>query len=268
MQLPDNFSFNQNNLQDYVDCEYRFLLKHIRRLEWPAVESEPQIQQEQKMEMGFQFHRLIQQYFSGIDAEILSASIENPELQSWWSNFLLLQLMNLPGDKYAEKLISTAFHGYRLVAKFDFLIVNKDSLHIYDWKTTVFQPKRQYQLDRIQAKVYPLLLMLQNTQSAVFPVNDPASIEMTFWYPSFPDTPISFCFSQEQFDEDLIFVENLVEQIKDKPEESFTKTSQKRKCKFCRYRSLCERGITAGTASEEDESEFDEDPFSFDFNAL
>ena len=70
MLLPDNFTFSQNNLQDYVDCKRRFLLRHVQKLEWPAIESEPVLEQEQLMLLGQQFHLMVQQKLSGIPEEI------------------------------------------------------------------------------------------------------------------------------------------------------------------------------------------------------
>mgnify|MGYP007064289961 CR=1 FL=1 len=40
MPLPVDFQFSQNNLQDYLDCARRFELRALRRLAWPAAQSE------------------------------------------------------------------------------------------------------------------------------------------------------------------------------------------------------------------------------------
>ena len=101
MKLPDHFSFSQYNLQDYVDCKFRFLLKHIHQLAWPAIESEPLLLQEARMELGQQFHRLIQQYFIGVEPGVLSNSIQTSELADWWQAFLSLKINEQPGTTHA-----------------------------------------------------------------------------------------------------------------------------------------------------------------------
>ncbi len=159
MQPSDDFSFSQQSLQDYSDCRFRFLLKYIKRLDWPAVESEPVILQEARMELGQQFHRLVQQYFIGVDTETLSSSIHSPELASWWEVFLALKLNKTDGEKHAEKLLSVPINGQRLLAKYDLLIENTPgSYTIYDWKTSTYQQSRQKLFSRLQSRVYPYVL--------------------------------------------------------------------------------------------------------------
>ena len=269
MNLPEPFTFSQNNLQDYADCHYRFLLRHVHHLEWPAVESEPLLEQEARIDLGFQFHRLVQQYFCGIDIKILSESIEDPLLQEWWSTFLILDLQELPGAKFAEKMLSVPFKEHRLVAKYDLLVVGKSGqVLIYDWKTTTFQPKRQSLIQRMQSRVYPALLMLQRERISPIAVSSPEDIRMTYWFPAFPDTPVAFDYSRSQYEQDLLILGNMVDEIIAKEEVEFNKTDDERKCKFCRYRSLCERGVEAGTTPEDGTELPPENPFEFDFDAL
>lgn len=269
MNLPEPFTFSQNNLQDYADCQYRFLLRHIRHLEWPAVESEPLIEQEARIDLGFQFHRLVQQYFSGIDPQILSESIEDPLLQDWWSTFLILDLQGLPGTKFAEKMLSVPFKGHRLVAKYDLLAVeNSGRVLVYDWKTSTSQPSRHFLIDRMQSRVYPALLMLQRDSISPIRVSSPEDIRMTYWFPAFPDAAVGFDYSQPQYEQDLQILGDMVDEILAKDEVEFIKTDDERKCKYCRYRSLCERGVEAGVPPDDGSNLPAENPFEFDFDAL
>ncbi len=92
MLLPEHFTFTQQNLQDYLDCPYRFYLKEIRKLEWPAIESEPVREQEALMQLGTRFHLMCQQYFSGVPLSVLEKHTNEPLLAEWWQNFLSLNL--------------------------------------------------------------------------------------------------------------------------------------------------------------------------------
>ncbi len=269
MKLPESFTFNQNNLQDYQDCEFRFLLKHIRHLDWPAVESEPIVLQEKKIETGYLFHQLTQRYFYGMSPELLSETIEDPLLQEWWEHFLKLNILAQPGVKFVEKMISVPFNGFRLVAKYDLLIVlDNGHIEIYDWKTSVSQPQRHFLIDRMQSHVYPAVLMLQQSCSSFIARPSPGDIRMTYWFPSHPQSPVSFTYSPDQYEKDLQFLEKIINEIVVREEDGFKKTNDFRRCKYCHYRSLCERGIEAGTL-EEDSDIFDGvTPFEFDFNEL
>ncbi|MGB8252846.1 MAG: hypothetical protein WCF08_06495, partial [Anaerolineaceae bacterium] len=51
------------------------------------------------------------------------------------------------------------------------------------------------------------------------------------------------------------------------PVESFVLTSDERQCRYCVYRSYCERGVAAGQADDLDDDAFsDSDPDAFDFS--
>ena len=264
MLLPDSFVFTQQNLQDYTDCAYRFYLREILKLEWPAVESEPIREQEALMLLGTRFHLLCQQYFSGIPADVLTAQIAQPELAEWWQNFLKLDLHPEPGSFSVEKLVSIPFTGYRLAAKVDLLLEVGEKIIIYDWKTSQHQPKRQTLLSRMQSKVYPLVVSsLASAQNLA-----PEAVEMVYWYPAFPQTPIRFTYSNAQKDADQTELTLLVSEITAKDEAGFRKTQNEKACGFCRYRSLCDRGKEAGMSEMENEPADDEDAFNFDFNAI
>lgn len=268
MQLPENFSFSQHNLQDYFDCKFRFLLKHVRHLDWPAVESEPVVLQEARMELGRQFHRLVQQYFIGVDPAILSDSIQSSELAAWWKAFLAMKLHDRQGEKQAEKLLSTTLGGHRLLAKFDLLIETEPDIYtIFDWKTSNYQPPLQQLLSRLQSRVYPLVLWLSLGKGGI-PSNQSFEIEMVYWFPAFPELPLSFEYTQNRFETDLNYVNSMIAEIENLEEVAFTRTEELKRCAFCRYRSLCERGITAGSldsAGDEDTTELE---FNLDFDDL
>lgn len=59
--LSSPFTFSQSSLQDYFDCPRRFELRYIDRLNWPAVEAEPALENERRLREGTYFHRLAQQ---------------------------------------------------------------------------------------------------------------------------------------------------------------------------------------------------------------
>lgn len=268
MLLPDSFVFTQQNLQDYKDCAYHFYLRDVLKLEWPAVESEPIREQEALIELGSRFHLLCQQYFSGIPAKVLSAQITQPELVEWWQNFLQLNLHPSAGNFSVEKLNSIPFARYRLAAKFDLLLKSEDKFTLYDWKTSQHQPKRQTLLARMQSKVYPLVVSkLHSTTNLA-----PEDVEMIYWYPAFPQSPVKFTYSSAQKDADKTELELLVAEIAAMDKDDFKKTKNGKACKFCRYRSLCDRGKEAGTSDMEDDMEDDptdtEDAFNFDFDAI
>lgn len=270
MKLPNNFIFSQNNLQDYQDCPRRFYLRYILKQDWPAVESEPVQDQEELIALGERFHLMVQQYFAGLPSESISAGIENPILLEWWNQFSKKQLLSQPGRKISENSFTIPFEGFRLTAKFDLLLIQEDEqIKIYDWKTSRHKPRSKWLVERLQTKVYPFVIA--SLIPSLFPQgeNKMENIEMIYWYPSFPEFTLSFPYSQETFLQDQEYLTNLVNEISSKDESDFPLTTNEKICKYCRYRSLCDRGITAGNINDFDSLEdSDNSAFNIDFETI
>lgn len=268
MNLPEIFTFSQHNLQDYVDCKYRFYLKYMLGIEWPAIETEPILLQEARIELGNQFHHLVQQYFAGVDAAVLGSSIQSDELAEWWQAFLTLGLLELPGEKFAEKLISIPLADHRLVAKYDLLVRQIDGTYtIYDWKTSLRPPSYTILINRLQSIIYPFVLQT-DISFRVVPADLPVDIEMIYWFPAHPAEPVQFTYSVNQLDNDREYLLGMVDEISSGSAELFEKTTEVKKCAFCRYRSLCDRGISAGNLSDTDGLADVETVFDLDFDTL
>lgn len=270
MKLPEPFSFNQQNLQDYLDCPRRFYLRHILRQDWPAIESEPVKEQEALIRLGEQFHRMVQQLFAGVPQQAIEASISDPDLLNWWQQLIHLDVQSLPGIKFSEILFSIPFENTRLIAKYDLVIyqANQQAL-IYDWKTSHHLPKEKWLADRMQTRVYPFVLASLSAQPRSAFQLSPDQIQMIYWYPVFFDNPVTFLYSQSQFAEDQRFLSSTIQGIIRMEESGFTKTDNEKLCKYCRYRSLCDRGVSAGERSEAEGLESDSDSaFDIDFDQI
>ena len=268
MQLPINFEFSQSSLQDYTDCRRRFFLRYIQRVAWPAVQTEPIQENERHILRGERFHRLVQQYLLGVPVqrlvEIANAD-EDEHLPHWWQTFLSWATTGLSGARSVELTLLAPLAGYRLTARYDMILLNPEgSLVIYDWKTSLNRPRRSWLASRLQTRVYPYLLahtgglLLKNTA-----VVTPDQISMIYWFAAFPDQAECFNYSDAQFTEDSRILESLVTEILSLPETGFELTSHIEHCAFCVYRSLCDRGISAGSFSD---NEAEPEGPSIDFN--
>jgi hypothetical protein len=243
--LPLDFVFSQNNLQLYVDCKHRFYLHEILKLDWPANDSEPVKIQEERMMLGTQFHLICSQYFSGIPAEKVEESIQSPEIMKWWRSFLDFGLMPSP-DLIPEKAITVPFSGYHLTAHFDLLQKkSNDTYVIFDWKTNTKYPPHQRVAERMQTLIYPVVLdFFLRSKSKDKPLD--SRIEMIYWYPEFPDKPHRFTFTRETLEYQKTSLHDLIVEISQNSAENFSLTDEIDRCKYCQYRSYCNRGIMAG----------------------
>jgi hypothetical protein len=287
--------FSQSSLQDYVDCRRRFQLRYLLKVQWPALESQPALENERAMQQGAQFHRLVQQHLLGIPAERLTPLAQGDELARWWGNYLvardLLGLKDLTGlNARPEMTLAASLNGHRLIAKYDLLITHPDGhLTIYDWKTSPKKPKRQWLLERLQTRVY--LYVLAKATGDPLPASpirkprigegqppppkvgslwgrDGEGVEMLYWYAEDPLNPEKIPYSPEKFAADEAHLSNLIGEITSLAPENFHLTADEKRCQFCTYRSLCNRGVQAGNMNDMDEAPEPAPLADFDFEQI
>jgi hypothetical protein len=274
MKLPRDFDFTQSNLQDYVDCPYRFYLRYGLRLKWPALLVDEALKFEQHGQLGARFHQMVQQYLLGIPPtrlDDLAAADSDPKMQFWWENFQNTLPEKLTGEKFVETILTTEISEHRLAAKYD-LILHKDpsTVLIFDWKTTQKQPRKGWLSKRIQTRLYRLVLVQAGSSLVKDGAVTPEQVTMNYWFAAFPDGMVSLAYNQVQFEADQAFLADLIHQILEKAPEEFEKTNDINACRYCVYRSHCDRGVEAGSLSEFEDFDLEPDDFELeiDFDAI
>lgn len=250
MILPADFIFSQSNLQDYRDCPYRFYLRYIRHTRWPALVVEDALEFEQRGQSGARFHRLVQQYLLGVPEErlhTLVAADPDPDLSVWWDNFLTAIPPLLEGERYVEATLTTALTGSRLMAKYDLVLVKPDGqLIIFDWKTSAKRPRKDWLKDRIQTRLYQFLLARSGSALTGNDAVAPEQIEMNYWFAVQPTAPVTLPYDTATCEQDKLYFTELIEEVQSRTAETFYRTNDDAKCRFCVYRAHCNRGISAG----------------------
>lgn len=251
MALPDRFQFSQNSLQDYVECERRFQLRYILRQPWPAVASEPLDELEHLMDLGQRFHRLAEQHNLGVPDSDLSRSIDSDTLRRWWRNYLEVPPPGLPsGRRYPEVTLSTPIQSYRLVAKYDLLALDSSGTAlVVDWKTNRKRPDSAVLAQRLQTRIYCYVVV-----EAAHSLNQgvrtpPGSLTMVYWFSEFPQQTEVLHYSDAQHLRNDGELNSLVSKIAAQAEKScgvWPLTNELGRCRYCTYRSLCNRGVMPG----------------------
>jgi predicted RecB family nuclease len=262
-EIQKPFTFSQSSLQDYADCPRRFQLRYIEQLHWPAVESEPVLENEHRQIEGQTFHRLVQQQLLGLPSEKLSRLANTPNLERWWQNFLLFNLVDNDYTQFAELSLSCPINEHRLLAKYDLIAIKPgQKALILDWKTYAKRPRDEWIATRWQTRVYRALLTKAGAHLNNNVPLEPEQIEMIYWYAEFPSKPARFSYDKNQFKRDWSAIEKIVSEVSS--EKGFPLTEDEKTCRFCMYRSYCERGRQAGVLDEA-EAEFESDT-TFDVN--
>ncbi|RIK30478.1 MAG: hypothetical protein DCC56_09140 [Anaerolineae bacterium] len=260
---------SQSSLQDYVDCARRFQLRYVNRLAYPAVESEPALENEQHQREGEFFHRLAQQYLIGIPSEQVGRLANTENLQRWWENFSnakdLLGLENLTG-LYPETTLSAPLGNFRLLAKYDLIALKENKAVIYDWKTYRKRPRNEWLAARMQTRVYRALLVHAGAHLNNGVPFEPEQIEMVYWFADFPDDPARFVYMSAQYKRDWDLLLKLADEIHSAS--SYLLTDDHTRCLYCPYRSYCERGVRAGDADQAEAEIEAEELFDVNFEQI
>ena len=269
MPLADNFIFSANNLQDYLECPRRFELRYILKQNWPAITSQPVLEKENRISLGNRFHLLTHQYLSGISGETLKNTMDDPELGIWFKHFQEYIDQYLNFQYFSEFSVIMPFEGFRLMAVFDFIsLMDTNKIRIGDWKTTSRLPKKEIYLQNVQSTLYPFLAY--ETRLNIFPqtsMSQHQDLSMEYWFPGFPENTIAWEFSSSIHANSRAMLSSLVSEISQLGSGDFEKTSNDKRCALCQYRSLCERGILAGSsedAGNETEINWESDDLDFD----
>jgi len=260
LSLPSGFTFSQSSLQDYSDCPRRFQLRYMEQLRWPAVETEPVLENERRQREGQLFHLMVQQHLIGLPSEKLTSLAKSPDLSRWWENYLnareLKDLKDLRSI-HTELILTTPVGTFRLLAKYDLIAIKPgDRTFIYDWKTYRKRPRDEWTAARMQTRVYRALLVQAGAAlngGISFP---PEQIEMIYWYADYPSELARFPYNTNQYKRDWDALNGLISEISN--HRHFPLTEEEKKCAYCPYRSYCNRGGKAGAlddmADEEDQA--------------
>jgi CRISPR/Cas system-associated exonuclease Cas4 (RecB family) len=284
MNMTDQLTtLSQSSLQDYHDCPRRFELRYLQRLAYPAIETEPALENEKHQKEGEYFHRLVQQHLIGIPAEQVNKLANTENLQRWWGNYLLAKDLrglthralreDLTG-LYPEITLSAPLGKFRLVAKYDLIATGKDQVTIFDWKTYRKRPRNEWLAVRWQTRVYRALLVQAGAHLNNGKPFAPEQIEMIYWFADFPAEPARFVYKADQYKRDWDALIKIADEITSAASGSttlsmnFPKTDEVSKCSYCPYRSYCNRGIRAGDAADAELETEAEELFDINFEQI
>ena len=253
MPLSPDFQFSQSSLQDYVDCPRRFQLRYVLELAWPAVAAEPADEYEAIVRDGEAFHRLVQQHILGIIGDDVALE-PGSNLAGWWANYLASPPPDLPSLRYPELTLSAGLGQHRLIAKFDLVAIEPGRRAvIVDWKTSARRPRPGRLAARLQTRVYRYLLVVAGGALFAGVPLLPEQVEMIYWFADFPDEPERLPYDMTQFEADSRYLAELAAGAAARDDEVFPLTTDVKRCMFCAYRSLCNRGVEAGDMTGADE---------------
>ena len=266
MPFSHSFTLSQSSLQDYADCKRRFQLRYLDQLKYPALESEPALENEKHQQEGEYFHRLVQQSLLGLPDDKLSRLANTPNLARWWENFHAHHPTFNGYAIYPEHSLSAPLGSLRLVAKYDLIALRDGQALIYDWKTYRKRPRNEFLITRWQTCVYRALLSVAGGFLNGGQPIAPERIEMVYWFADYPTEAASFTYNGIQFKRDWKALTELANEIS--AASNYPQTADRQKCVYCPYRSYCDRGTQAGDFTEAEAEKEAEELFDVSFEQI
>lgn len=251
--ISKDLIISQRSLQDFIDCRRRFKLRYLDRLSWPAAISTPIDKYEYLSELGTRFHHLVQQHISGLSKAILLSTLSDPLLKRWFENYLYYFS---PGEMeifHSEITLFSSLNNFRLVAKFDLLYsLPNGTIHIVDWKTSQKPPNENWLNQRIQSILYPFILANAGEELFPAPKISPKDISMTYWFPENPQNEVHLPYSENLYRKHTQKLSKTLDSIQEifRGNGAWEKTDQLDHCRFCIYRSRCDRGSHPGNLDQ------------------
>jgi len=253
----EDFVFSQSALEAYRDCPRRFKLRFMAELRWPGLETQDVLAHEAQIELGDEFHKLLHMHSLGVSPQSIESIISDEDLRAWWKRYLDWQKDHLPGKRWAEINLTTPVGQSLLTAKYDVIAKRSDGgFLIVDWKSGRVESKAHL-ARRLQTSVYPFVLARAGESLNDGVPIQAEQIQMVYWFAQTGET-VEFETSTTAVAKTESVLTATIDEIAARFE--FPMTDDERRCRFCVYRSLCERGREAGGIEDMPEIEDDEIP--------
>jgi hypothetical protein len=138
---------------------------------------------------------------------------------------------------------------------------------IVDWKAMLRVPARSVLALRLQTRVYLWLAVEAGGAFNAGTAPQPDQVEMVYWFATNGGGTARFQYDDGQHQSGQDYLGNLVHEIASRKDQVWPLTSHRQRCQFCNYRSLCERGVTAGLLEDLDR-EMEAEVLEIDFEQI
>ncbi len=239
--------FTQTALRAYRECPYRFRLRYLEGVPWPAAPTDPAA--ERALDLGRRFHELARQHYLGLEVDEQARSA-GPPLADWWQA-LRTRPPDLAGypERYPEVALSVPLGRFRLSARYDLLAIGEKGARIVDWKIGVL-PLSPVLAQDLQTQVYLYVLAEGNTVYRRGRLLAPESLSLVYWNPR---ETLLVGYDARTHAQTRAFLEGLVDEIAQCDPAAMRPVEDPSTCSRCGYAALC--GLPSGGILEWEEEE-------------
>lgn len=244
----ENFLFSQNSINTYRSCPLKFKFKYVDKLNWKQ-DDEGSRDYYENLKLGSDFHLICERYFSNIPTGI--EFLNNEEFNIWLEK--IKRLMPIKDDKLylPEYEVRYSLNNFKIQAKFDLVVVDKDSISIWDWKTENRKIEYKDVENRVQTLVY--LFLASETIGKIYNLDiDYENIKLSYYQPEYYNEPITITYSNEKHNINKKQLESYIENILNTNYDEEKNIKNIKHCKFCEFNKLCNNeAVNYSTLEEE-----------------
>jgi CRISPR/Cas system-associated exonuclease Cas4 (RecB family) len=187
----------------------------------------------------------VHQHTLGIPEAALTATISDSDLLNWWHAYLHTPPPGLPAEvRRSEIRLSTPLGGYRLMARYDLLAIapGKRAV-IVDWKTSQRRSTRNWLAGRWQTRVYRYVLVEAGAELNGETAPSADQVELIYWFTNYPQQIERLAYDANQYADDRAALLAAVAEIAARDQENWPQTEDDKRCRYCTYRTLCDREL-------------------------
>lgn len=241
------FVYSQNSLNTYKSCPFKFKYKYIDNINWKYDDLGSR-EYYDSLKYGRDFHLLCERYFSNIPL----GKIEDKNFNKWINKIKDILPIKEESIYLPEYEMNINLNGRSIVAKVDLVIVEKDKINLWDWKTENQEITHKNALNRMQSTVY-MFLAEEIIRKNFYSDYKIENISMNYYQPALDNKPVIINYNEKLHEENKMKILNNINNIENTDfydEDNINKNLNH--CKYCEFNKLCNSETVNYEILEED----------------
>lgn len=226
------FLYSQNSLNTFKSCPLKFKYKYIDNINWrlDSIESRDYYE---GLKSGSEFHLLCERYFKNIP---IGENISE-EFKLWIEKIKDIIYIDESKIYLPEYEVRIKIGENYLTAKYDLVIIDDNSIEIWDWKTESQNSSYKNIENRMQTIVY--MYLAKEVIQKIYNLNiDTENISMKYFRLKIDNYPITVKYNKEKHLKSKYIIESFINNISNLDFDGYIQKN-KNHCKYCEFNKLC-----------------------------
>jgi hypothetical protein len=166
----------------------------------------------------------------------------DPDLGRWWQLFQNFESRIPSGKRKPEMTLTVPIGKMTLTGRFDLLVIAREAVHIFDWKTYGRARSTEELRRDLQSKIY--LAMVAESGDALGDKVLPENVVLTYWFATDPPKEVSLTYGKQEHAENWAHLVSIADELEDGmgSDGFWPLTDGLGECRRCAYQILCGRG--------------------------